>query len=386
MTSGKCIVCETPFTRGNDSREHVLPNAIGGRLKITGFICRNCNSNAGQTWDAELAAQLQPLSLLFSITRERGEPPGMDVNTTAGEKLHMKSDGSLTRAKPNFNARQTERGLEVSLTARSTTEARKMLQGLKRRHPALDIEKLLAGADPEPEFPKGMIHLQLQLGGKVSGRSIVKSALAFAHSVGVSITDGDAVTYLRDAAAEPPFGYYYETELVAQRPTAVPFHCVAVSANPETGLALGYVEYFGIHRVIVCLTRTYAGPAVTRSYAIDPRSGQTLELAVDIALSADDLPRIYDYQTVPHEAVIDAYHAVIPEALRQNFERSRDRALEEAIAYAFKTCGAQEGDILTEEHLNKISDTVVQRMIPFILPRRTIQGPHDALTSDDEYN
>lgn len=51
----ECALCNSNITDKNDSNEHLIPNAIGGRKKITGFICSNCNSKSGEFWDAELA-------------------------------------------------------------------------------------------------------------------------------------------------------------------------------------------------------------------------------------------------------------------------------------------------------------------------------------------
>ena len=51
----QCALCGEPFADGDDSREHIIPNAIGGRKKIAGFLCRNCNSKTGKEWDSELA-------------------------------------------------------------------------------------------------------------------------------------------------------------------------------------------------------------------------------------------------------------------------------------------------------------------------------------------
>jgi HNH endonuclease len=37
-----CALCETTITAENDSDEHLIPNALGGRRKASGFLCRAC--------------------------------------------------------------------------------------------------------------------------------------------------------------------------------------------------------------------------------------------------------------------------------------------------------------------------------------------------------
>ena len=75
MASPICALCDMEITEKNDTKEHLIPNAIGGRKKIKGFICNSCNKASGDNWDSELAKQLNPFSLFFGITRERGEAP-----------------------------------------------------------------------------------------------------------------------------------------------------------------------------------------------------------------------------------------------------------------------------------------------------------------------
>jgi hypothetical protein len=43
------------------------------------------------------------------------------------------------------------------------------------------------------------------------------------------------INYIRDNNAEPPFGPYYETDLIESRDPTMPLHCVHICANPKTG-------------------------------------------------------------------------------------------------------------------------------------------------------
>ncbi|MBB3212453.1 5-methylcytosine-specific restriction endonuclease McrA [Herbaspirillum sp. Sphag1AN] len=65
MNTKKCQLCRDELNHSNDSKEHIIPNAIGGKKKVSGFICKSCNNKAGETWDAELASQLNWFSLFF---------------------------------------------------------------------------------------------------------------------------------------------------------------------------------------------------------------------------------------------------------------------------------------------------------------------------------
>ena len=186
-----------------------------------------------------------------------------------------------------------------------------MLEGLKRKYPKVDVETALAGAEIQRSYAKGVMRIDLNFGGPLSGRSLVKSALALAHVTGLPIVQcRDALAYLRDADAEPCFGYYYVNDPIDGRPPAMPLHCVAIDANPKTGLILGYVEYFGIHRAVVCLGRDYVGNRLKAVYALDPRTGETVEVAVRLDLDVADVRAIYDYERDDAEKRQEAFGSV----------------------------------------------------------------------------
>lgn len=363
-----CAVCGEPITAESDSEEHVIPEAIGGRLKVKGFICRRCNSNTGHTWDAELASQLRPLSLMFGVERQRGSTPGLAITTTAGEDLVITAEGPLIPAKPSFSKKMVPEGVKIQITARSMKEAKRMLAGVKRKYPNVDIDRILAGAQVSRAYPKGLVHHRLEFGGQVSGRSIVKSVLAMAKHAGVLISVyQDALNYLRDPVAAPCFGYYQATDLVTDRPPEVPLHCVSVEANPDTGLILGYAEYFGVNRVVVCLGRRYTGARVEACYAIDPRTGVPLDVSVRLGFNEAEIDAIYDYKMIPDNAIQDAFANVMPAAIKKKFEANRNRVTKDAVEYAFANCGARPGEMLTEEHVTKLSKLMIEKLTPFVL-------------------
>jgi hypothetical protein len=238
---------------------------------------------------------------------------------------------------------------------------------LKRKYPAIDVDQELAAAKAFNDYPKGLVHHELIIGGEVSGRSIVKSVLALAHRAGIPASIcADALDYLRDVAAAPCFGYYYATDLVSDRPAEMPLHCVSVEAAPESGLILGYVEYFGVHRIVVCLGRNYSGDRIKSSYAIDPRSGEQLDFSIRLGFSESDIDAIYKYEMIPDGAMEQALANVIPAALKKKSEAERQRVIKEATEYAFAHCGAKPGEMLTQEQIAKLPGLMAEKLTPFM--------------------
>ncbi len=370
MTTVSCALCDTPITSDNDSKEHIIPNAIGGWQKVSGFLCRSCNSRTGDTWDKELAEQLNPLGLLLRITRERGSPPSQIFETIGGQRIRLNADGRMELPDPVFRKTQQGESVEVQIQARSIDEAKGMLQGLKRKHPSLDVEQALKKMNDQAMPLEEPLKMSFQFGGNNIGRAVVKSALAMAHNGGVRVQDCEtALEYLKDSAAPACFGFYYDKDLILNRAENAVFHCIGVSGSKNTGLLLAYVEYYSAQRIIVCLSNNYAGPDVHSIYAIDPIAGEELQLQFAIPLNHEDLNAVYNYEKIPPGAMEAALRAPLSTAIERDFEAEKNRAIAEAVDYGFKNCGAAEGDYLTPEQLHKLTGLMMEKLQPFLMRR-----------------
>lgn len=362
-----CALCDVEITEEIDSREHIIPNSIGGRKKVKGFICNQCNNNTGGQWDTELARQLNPLSLIFHIKRERGEPPSQTFDATNGEKLTLHHQGGMSPSKPEFKEEVQEGKTTISIVARDVDEAKRILKGVKKKYPLADTDKFFNDAAVEYRYLDGMLNMSLEFGGPEAGRSIVKTVLALAAHSGIAPDACEhAINYLRHDG-EPCFGYYYERDLIINRPPCMPLHCVAISGDPATGLLLGYLEYYGVRRVVVCLSEKYSGAKLAANYSVDPTTGAEQEVNVDISLTIEDIAAAYNYEKCDSDLVVNCFHQVMPRAIEASHERERERVISHAVEFAFKNCGAGEGQVLTEDHLRVLSGKLAEKMTPYIL-------------------
>ena len=143
MNSPKCAFCRTPITASNDSWEHIIPNSIGGRKRIKGFICRECNSNRGQDWDTELTKWLNPLSLYLGINRQRGQNPAQNISTLSGSEVRLNPDGTLTIPNPQIIRTSQAGTTSINVKARTPEEMQTIVKNILKKTPQL------AGTDPE---------------------------------------------------------------------------------------------------------------------------------------------------------------------------------------------------------------------------------------------
>lgn len=361
-----CVICLTELVPSNDSLEHIIPASVGGKLKKRGVLCKSCNNTAGEDWDSDLARQLNFFSVTFDVDRERGPAPPEKVRTSTGEELLLHPGKPMTQVRPVFKSTQLPGRIAYEIQARSMDEAKAIVKKLARKHPDLDVEAVLASAQISNELLDGYIHVSTDFAGGLAGRSIVKSALCWAALQGVPATVcHEAREYLTNTAAEPCFGFINEPDPVLNRPKGVPLHCVAVSSLGTAGQLLGYVEFFGWRRIVIQLASDYRGPAVHASHFIDPRTSEVLELDIELRFDHATVASIFDYKHCLPDQVIASAEPIIETMLEKLSKQETDRASAEMVERAFRECGASEGEMLTEEHLRRLSESMAKQIVQY---------------------
>lgn len=285
-----CAFCESKITEINDSKEHVIPNSIGGHKKVCGFICITCNSSLGQSWDAKLAVQLNWFSLAIGIERERGRNPDEIVRTVDGTELLLRADGTMTRKEPFFQSSESDEKANIRMFASTKQQARQMLQGIKKKHPEFDLEGELKNLKMAPFKVDSALQHRLELGGSEAGRSVVKTAIAECVRLGIAAHRCEiGIHTLKTPTDDRGFALFYIRDVVIDRPQTDLFHLVSIRGDSEKGTLLAYVEYFGAMRVMVNLSSKFEGDSFTSVYALNPQSREELNQSVNWDIPAAEL-------------------------------------------------------------------------------------------------
>jgi hypothetical protein len=204
-----CALCEKPIESINDSREHIVPNSIGGRRKISSFICLDCNSRSGDSWDAEIWRQFSQIAMMHGIERDRGTPPDIKIRTIDGEHYLLLPDGSMTIPHSTYRAELDEKGTSINITARDKPTARKMVKQVAKKNPKMDLDTLLNAMKIKETPLESPVTFTAQFGGELAGRSMVKSTIALAAAAGVSSQACDsAMAYLKNEMVTPPYAFF----------------------------------------------------------------------------------------------------------------------------------------------------------------------------------
>ncbi len=370
-TEKPCFLCGGPASGDDRSAEHIILAALGGRRRVSGFICRRCNSETGTTWDAALADGLEDMGRLLDISRERGPVPSKTVHTSDGMpiKIHPGNQIELAHSYPtdfeDGNKRITR------LTARSVVELREMVRKfIDRKGLPVDLETFMAGASSNERYLQEALPHEVGTGGIDGEKSLVKSALALMFDSGVDPNVAKvAKSYLtRDDAPSCIFSHY-RTDLVAERIPGMPINCVYVTGDPATGALLAYVEIFGFVRRVIRLSDDYDGKPFEHQYAIDPTDGKehqvTVRLDPTVLLEAENEPDpVWESQ-----ALAEALRHAIELALGKAERKTMQSLVETAVNSWRDEHGKQPGDELTAEQAASLSSYVAEACAPYALHR-----------------
>lgn len=365
MSTNHCTLCDEIITPDTDSREHVIPQAIGGgNFSVSGFLCSACNNKTGNEWDAVLAKQLAPWCLWFDVKRSRGSAQPQVFETLYGGPVKVYAKGFQIQT--TSSVEKTEQGYHIQ--APNLKVARQLLEGLKAKHPeqSWDVERWLADANRSTPF-NDLWEIPLEIGGPQAGRSIVKSALALAFHAGIAPGDCEAAcAYLRHEDGKPCFDYYYLPDIIENRDTGTPIHCVHVRANPTCQTLMAYIELFGLYRMVACLSRKYTGPELTKTFAINPVTGDGVQLEINWHEDLEH-PLPQPTRKVWLQYIEEVWTPIFDAAQEAWDRRAMSYEIARAVKIAARNSGKKEGDPMTLDEWMQIAKDTVHQLDPWLV-------------------
>ena len=151
----------------------------------------------------------------------------------------------------------------------------------------------------------------------------------------------------------------------------MPFHCVYVEGCAGNSTLVGYIEFYGLWRIVLLLSEAYTGDGFSHSYAVDPIEGEELDISFRFDLSAPEIRDAYVYRRYDNSAFEDAIVNVLDRAREIDFKQARDKAIEYGLEVAIAKAGMGKGEVLTDEQARQFARDVAERLKPFIMHNMT---------------
>lgn len=365
-----CYICYTEITSQNETDEHIIINAAGGRLKSKELICEKCHrSEYWEEIDTALAKQLNALSNMLMVKRHRGKPqPIIGDKQSTGEKYLLEVGGKPTLGKPSVEKTVDGDKTNISITARSEKELRKILKGVAKKHPHFDVEEAMKSAKWREEYFDEALHFQNQIGGKEVFRAVCKCATNFfVHKKGESSQIKHLIPYIKGEADKDVVWMHYQENLYELEPEES-FHLIHLVGKSEDKTLYCYVDYFNTYKYLVLLSDDYTGEDMKETYCFD---------LINVTVKNKDVSLDYDRETLldffvnkdakPFERVKKSFDHSIALGLKRQDDFQRGELLERAIQNSLGKY--PDGTKITEKMINETVDEIMKNITPYLLRR-----------------
>lgn len=289
MKEKSCYLCDEVLTDTNRTIEHILLNAIGGKLKSKDLICRTCNSDFGNAADKELAKQFAFLSNFFEVKRDRGRHPPINAFTQhKGKTYRLDENLNPVLAKPHIF--KDEDGKNMSITAKDERQLMEVLNGLKRSNPALDIELAKEKFKASEEYISETYNINMETGGEPAFKSIVKTAINFYLIRNGEIQFVEHIfPYLKGEAEMKITKHFILPDHPYNQTESEIIHLIHLVGNKTSRLLYCYIELFSSYSFLVTLSLDYKGEDLAETYCYDVRSAQTISKSISLSVNREEL-------------------------------------------------------------------------------------------------
>lgn len=260
----KCFVCGETLTKDNRTVEHIIPNALGGKLKSSNLLCSSCNSEIGEQIDAELVKQLNPFMLFLNVKRQRGKTQPVIWTAEDGKQFYMNQEGQFLE-KDKHEIEETKEEDKVKIKAKNIKVLRNYM---KKKYPQISEEEIIQNSRSDTEYGDSIeMKLQVSFGGEKALLANLKIAIEYFLYSGLDASDvQDAINDLRSQKTK-------RVELlVGQGITLCPskndfYNSIMLCCDGESHKAYVIIEFFSAIQVLIKLTECYSGKTLSKLYS-----------------------------------------------------------------------------------------------------------------------
>lgn len=250
-----CYACTKPR---NLTVEHIIPQAIGGRLKAR-LYCKECNGTFGEVLDDEISKQFGWVGTILNIKRERGRVRPYEV-TEVKSGIKLLCDGKGLKRKDPIVKVLSKDGKKLDsadVTARTEEELKTICASIQGRY---DVPGGIKTFQDERPGPTDTEHIMM-IDNSLLRRAVSKIAYGFlCIKLPKDVVFSSSFDPLRLYIREPnninlASGNYSNTCFMTDH--VRPIHKIHVAFNRDEGILIGFVSIFGIYRFTILLSEGF---------------------------------------------------------------------------------------------------------------------------------
>jgi ribosomal small subunit protein bTHX len=289
-----CYMSKEKLTKKNMSLEHVIPNALGGRLKSYHLINADWNDKFGRTIDAELVKKI-PLPTILGIKRERGNNPKVKAETEDGVR-YLLDENVEGRRRPTAPVR-TKLPSGLNKIEFIEDQEEEILKSIKKKYPHIDTNELKKQIKWDDNPKRQIVFFENDL-NMITGDNAFKAICKIACNFYVLSTN--EITQIQQVV---PFlegkdkglgrlKYYYPNKEIHKLGDAEISHLIHIESNVEDKLLYAYVELFSCHSILVILNDDYKGESINHTYCYDVNNNKEIHKKINLNLTNSEIAKM----------------------------------------------------------------------------------------------
>ena len=242
------------------TKEHVIPKALGGRLKEK-LYCKVCNENFGKGIDAEIAKQFGHIATLLKIKIENGSTQPFKVEDI-NNRITLVFNGEAFSRKDPIIKLESENDSKIlksaDITARSKKELNNKIDQIKQRYQVTGEIKTFEDIHPGPTETK----YEITIDNTLLRRAVTKIAYSLLcikapMKLVLEPAFDEVREYIKDGAGpDLACANFINTQFMTDY--IRPLHKIHIVLNRRNKLAVGYVSIFGIYRFTILLSSKFS--------------------------------------------------------------------------------------------------------------------------------
>ena len=363
----KCYCCEEQITKSNSSVEHILLNAIGGKLKSKKLLCKKCNSSFGESFDSELSKQLLFLSSFLNVKRDRGNHPKLKGGKTeSGLDIDFLAGGKPYYAKPSVETINNDNEVVLNIMARDEKELKQILKGLSRKHPQINIEEILKKSILETAYLDEPVKVSQTIGGPKALNGITKIALNYCIHKNINYSPFKTTIDIlkKDTKNELCKHYYPKKKLYTKRAQEI-CHIIHIQSNKHNKNVIGYVEFFSSYSFIILLSENYTGKNLNSTYCYDLKSNTELNKKLNLKIETEDFNKLPIITPDYYPIITEKMDRIIQIGLKEQNKNALSNLISKCVDDIWKVKYGHE-EIVTKQMISELSQHIAMEFVKFM--------------------
>ena len=296
----KCYLCGNEITSLNKTDEHIILNAIGGRLRSSTIICNDCNNKMGETSGSILAEDLSFFSDMLQIKRERSSSHNQIMIDEEGDEVIVDDAGlKFNLRKPSIKIKEIDGEKKMRIVAKNEQQIKGMLNRAVKEGNINQDQADSAFSKAKKENYRPILKKEIFISNGAFP-SIIKSAVNFyvdrTHDME---TIEHLVPVIKGEKRTEGVIYLYIFKMLPYSTCDKQVtHMIHIEGSKSTRFLYALMEYFSVYTYIVILHDDYEGENINMTYTYDVISNKEVNRKFSCPLKKGDIDTLNQFHMI----------------------------------------------------------------------------------------